>query len=134
MMGLHHMMDIHHMMTFHHFEETNGVIPPYDGTTPYWIPIKYTFALPRHFIKILSKIIIILMMIKSSSPRCWWFLLHIQLHTAVLLQSHDLFSCICQLYFVASRRVRTIKYTAGKSSLYLQTSLSCVSTIYLSYL
>ena len=26
------MVDQHHMVTF---EETNGVIPPYDGTTPY---------------------------------------------------------------------------------------------------
>ena len=45
------------------------------SSTELYLPSKKQWTkggdLPRHFIKILSIIIIILMMIKSSSPRCW---------------------------------------------------------------
>merc|ERR1719208_234896 len=43
--------------------------------TELYLPSKWQWTrggdFPRHFIKILSIIVIILMMIKSSSPRCW---------------------------------------------------------------
>ena len=65
------------------------------SSTELYLPSKKKWTrggdLPRHSIKILSTIDIILMMIKSWSPSCWWFLLHIQLRTDVLLQSADLF-------------------------------------------
>ena len=45
------------------------------SSTELYLPSKKQWTkggdLPRHFIKILSIIVIILMIIKSSSPRCW---------------------------------------------------------------